>query len=251
MSAVEPKPPSSTDQRTARWPCDPASVSFWEKSMDRATSYVTTNGNLQIYLCVLFATAMAALVTAAGAKPDIAPIVYRYIIPVFSLVILMLAFNIYSWITEQLLYLEYFGSYEYFMRYRVSYEAFCSTVMAAWKGKSLVAREWKYAVRVLLFMLKVPISLHNLYCYYFLIYLAAPYLSVAYVVSGWRVVVGWGMVLTAQCLIAATSLRSSLIFESTWPEVAQRYRTVAIEGDLGSSIAGRATVDQAKTGESK
>ena len=211
------------DGRHPDWPCDHASVCFWERCMDRATSYVTTNGTLQIYLCVLFATAIAALVTVGGSNANLGATIYGYVIPAFSLVVLMLSFNIYAWIAEQLLYLDHFGTYECFLRYRLSYEAFRTEISDTWKRLPWRRRELQYLGRVAAFMIRIPISMRDVYCYYFFIYLAAPYLSLAYVYEGRALAIRASAVFLAQFLIALTGLRSALILAAVWPEVKEQY----------------------------
>lgn len=149
-----------------------------ENSLNRATSYLTTNAMIHVTLCGLFATTIAVLVALAEQKDGISSdAVYRYVIPAFSCVILTVSLNVSNWISEQLNYLEMFGRPRSGKDF-IYFEEFLELINTKWSERSFASRFFQVPFKALLFYATMPLRLNNIYCYYFLIYTLTPVVGI-------------------------------------------------------------------------
>lgn len=146
-----------------------------ESSLARATSYVTTNGMIQVTLCGLFATTVSVLVALAEqGGSEAGPAVYRVLIPAFSFVILTVSFNVYSWVHEQLIYLSIFGRQQPDVAKVLSFEQWLELADEHFKQRPPGRRYVRMLWHIAKFYAGIPFRMNNIYCYYFLLYVATP-----------------------------------------------------------------------------
>jgi len=198
---------------------DDIDLAFWEKNLDRVTSFVTTNGLIQVTLCTAFPAALALLLTFA--EPDAARRVYifKYIIPSLSLVMLSLSANIYAWIFMQLWYLSHFGRHPSFLKVIPSYEQWKELIAHMWRRRPLENRIMTHTLFVLRFYFFMPLRIGNIYCYYFLLYIGSPIVAMLYVSSGFEIVNYLATLIVAQLLICGLSMREVVRLQTVASEL--------------------------------
>jgi len=183
-------------------------ISFIETALQRATSYVTTNGMIHVTLCGLYATTVAVLVALAEQGNSAArPIIYEYIIPAFSFVILTVSFNVWSWIHEQLEYLSIFGRESVGVENFISFEAWLERADHHWNLKPRIRRICHLLFNVTLFYIRIPISMNNIYCYYFLLYVATPIVGILHMRNNIYIGRSLSIIVGLQLLAALIGLR--------------------------------------------
>ena len=179
-----------------------------EYSLNRATSFVNTNGMIEITLCGLYATTISVLVTISESQNlSIKPLVYGYIIPIFSFVIFTLATNVYSWIFEQL---EYYGQNRNEDVTFLTYEQCSQLTYDFWMQKN-----WRKRVNLLSrelahFLATFVFRMDNIYYYYFLIYVSTPIVALWAVSDHYSFAKSAGLFLAMVVTSAAFGLRPAL-----------------------------------------
>lgn len=186
-------------------------IAYMQAGLERVTSYVTTNGMIQVTLCGLYATTIAVLVTLGEQNNALARYtIYAYIIPGFSFVVLTVSFNVYSWISQQLWYLRHCGRKPKVIQSAVTYEEWLEIRDRIWNEQPLHVRLSTTATRTLWFYVRIPFSMDNIYCYYFLLYIAMPFVGLAQIYGQLDIVRSAAMVVLVQLIGAFIGLRSAV-----------------------------------------
>lgn len=211
---------------------------FWQVSLDRATSFVTTNGNIQVTLCGLYATATAVLLTVVQEESDATKaLAFTYVIPTLSVIIYILSSNVYNWIVMQIKYISTYGTWEAYVGPVQSYEEWKGEVKTFWYSKNVLAREFRYFIDVFMFIIKMPLRTNHLYAYYFMIYLISPHASLAYINNGINLK-GSLLLVAIQVLITALSCRDTLICNNCSDEyynTVRRPKPVPVPAEIGEA----------------
>lgn len=182
-----------------------------EYSLNRATSFVNTNGMIEITLCGLYATTISVLVTISESQNlSIKPLVYGYIIPIFSFVIFTLATNVYSWIFEQLEYLEYYGQRRNNNVAFFTYEQCSQMSYDFWIQKSTGKRVYLLSRELANFLATFIFRMDNIYYYYFLIYVSTPIVGLWAVSDHYSFAKSVALFLAMVVMSAAFGLRPAL-----------------------------------------
>lgn len=169
----------------------------WEYCQVRTTAYLTTNGQIEISLCGLFATTVAVLVTlgqAQTAKHEYAT--FSLIIPAFSLVVLLLASRVHVWIREQLEYSAIAGLHPSAHKVLPSLEEWKEECAHEWYRLPWRLRVGRSLFRGTIAYLLLPCRTRDIYMSYFLIYIGVPLVSAVYATTRgthWYVPVVWGI----------------------------------------------------------
>ena len=155
-------------------------------SLERASSYVTTNGTISISKFGVYVTIIGVLVSFAYGGNAPKNVVLGPVISAFSILILPVCAALFSWIHEQLTYVEIAGSVRRKFSEPLSYEDFCAecTKRGASIGVfSMLSRHIQFCAQNLL-------PLTGLYSVYFSTYVIAPHATLAIVLSAdWQS--GW------------------------------------------------------------
>lgn len=213
---------------------------FWQKSVERATNYCTTNGIIQVTLSATFATATAALVTFAQSDANVKEVIYRFVLPAMSIMILALSANVYSWIEEQLTYLSHFGSYKGFLGKPMSYENWWYR-LADYGAEHMKKRGFFWLqYEVLLFLLRSTVSMKNIYAFYLLLYFVTPYASLLLVRDKVELMNSYLLIFVVQAVIGSVALRSAVFVRLYGAEVCE----LCIAGDAHKDAGeGRTVVE--------
>lgn len=215
-----------------------------ECSLNRATSYVTTNGMIQVTLCGLFATTIAVLVALAEQTgSSSSPVIYSFVIPAFSFVILTVSLNVYSWITEQLTYLDWFGrSDSQIIQFR-SFEEFLELTNGEWNKTGPVRKLWYITWKSFTFYALMPFRFNNIYCYYFFLYIVTPIVGIVYnggVASIWPAV---PIVIAIQLFLIGTGLRGFIVLNRVQSAV-KTGLSDTLKEDVNSSVESQTSTEE-------
>ena len=205
-------------------------VSYREVSLERAKDYCTTNGLIQVSLCGLFATAIAVLVAfgeQTGTSDVAKNIVYGIIIPTFSFNVLTVSFKVYTWITEQLWYIAHFGRSPDKVKKFMSIEEWQALREEIWvkRHADVIVRAWKIFWGIIDFYVCIPIAgflRDDIYCYYFLLYIVAPFLSLAHIYQGMDLARSAALVVVGQLISGLIGLQAVVRLGLVGHEIRER-----------------------------
>ena len=190
---------------------------FWEKNVDIVTTFLATNGQIQVALVTAYSTAIAFLTTWGSAlQADTKNLIFGTVVPVFSLGILVLAINVYSWIGLQLKYLDDATHANANPSEFRSYFEFRRKLNELWESMTLFERIKLSAKEGIWYYISMPTKIRDIYCYYFLIYIVAPLISLSYVECGKTLFYHIALLVLAQIVLVTYGLRDrfALQYES-------------------------------------
>ena len=158
-----------------------ADLIYWESCQSRVASYLTTNGQIAISVCGLYATTISVLVTV-GLSGDREPpaAIFSLVIPAFSVVLMTIGIRVYVWIKEQLEYSALAGLHPEKHAILLSFEEWRTECCREWSAMSLRKRFWLSLAEGLRVYLSFPFRFRDVYMYYFFIYSVTPALAAAY-----------------------------------------------------------------------
>ncbi|MBS9405487.1 hypothetical protein KG088_17935 [Halomonas sp. TRM85114] len=184
---------------------------MWEKNIDIVTAFLTTNGQIQITLVAAYATALAFLATwgnsLTGAEKAST---FSITIPLFSLVALILALNVYSWIAIQISYLQTVALKHPRVREPITYFDYRARIEDNWLSRAPVKRFFIVVRGGFKYYIQLPFKMRDIYCYYFLIYVISPIACMVYVLDGKELYYRLATLIFVQILIVSYGLRDRL-----------------------------------------
>ncbi|HEV2755931.1 MAG TPA: hypothetical protein VG318_09175 [Actinomycetota bacterium] len=161
-----------------------ADLIFWQSCQTRVAGYLTTNGLIEISLCGLYATTLAVLVALGQSQTDEGNyVVFNFIIPSFSLIVLSLSANVYTWIRLQIEYLAIVATHPTRLTCCLTYEEWKSAFTNHWARHPLRERRRRTITEAIRLYALLPLHVNNIYRYYFLIYTSSGLASMVYAVG--------------------------------------------------------------------
>lgn len=131
-------------------------------------------------------------------------VVTGVILPVFSLVVLGLAANVYSWIRLQMDYLAVMGHHPMEIKALVSYEQWRVAISRYWDNESRATRLKLIMKRGTIGIMKMPLEINNIYSYYFTLYFSTALAGCLYSVAH-----GLTWIAIPVCVVLACGLYTS------------------------------------------
>lgn len=184
---------------------------MWEKNIDIVTAFLTTNGQIQITLMAAYATALAFLATWGNSLTgDGRASTFSVIIPLLSLVVLILALNVYSWIAIQISYLQTVALKNPRVREPITYFDYRALIEEKWVERGLIERSFLLFLGGVKYYIQLPLKVRDIYCYYFLIYVVSPIACIVFVLEGRDLYTRLGILVSAQLFIVSYGLRDKL-----------------------------------------
>jgi hypothetical protein len=152
----------------------------WDQNLSRVTSFLTTNGQIQIQLCGLFITSIAFLTAFSEKIGGNSNKIFLYIVPIFSILIFSLSFRVYVWVSYQLTYLSIFGKNPKCLKKTCTYESYKELILKNGNNVVQIMKLLLIIIGTLRFLIYLPFRLNNIYYLYFLLYIITIPLSVFY-----------------------------------------------------------------------
>jgi hypothetical protein len=152
----------------------------WDQNLSRVTSFLTTNGQIQIQLCGLFITSIAFLTAFSEKSGGHSNKIFLYIVPIFSILIFSLSLRVYIWVSYQLTYLSIFGRNPKTLKVLCTYESFKEMILINSRNIPRIIRILMIVFKSFIFLINIIFRLSNIYYLYFLLYIITIPLSVIY-----------------------------------------------------------------------
>lgn len=174
-------PPPRKRRSTASRATSNEDLVFWEQNQARVQGYVLTNGNIEITLCGLYATTVSVLIAfgqGPAAKQNF--LVFQLVIPLFSLVVLSLSSNVYTWIRLQLEYLAIFSHHPKRLERTLTWEEWRAETSDRWHKFPVRRRAWLVVRDTVVCFATLPLRLNNIYRYYILLYVSVAIASITF-----------------------------------------------------------------------